>query len=132
PAWQGRISSRDPVKENGPDAARCCHRSWSRTPSTAASRMVTSFISEAALAWSSCVVAPPHGVQYAALISGKRIAFPAGIVQVRVALPPVVSARNQTGPDWPLAASAPVPSRSELLAFGIASTHFHQAADHSG
>src|SRR6266704_6129945 len=64
------------------------------------------------------------------LYSGKKSTLPAGIVMVRstVPCPPGAPARNQTDPDWPLAALAPVRSSSGLSSLLNESAHSHHSS----
>src|SRR5262245_10753590 len=68
---------------------------------------------------------------HSAVIIGNRIAFPAGIVHLRLAEPPGVPAKNHTGPSWFTPHFSPVLSTVGLSAVGIASSHCHHAADNS-
>ena len=69
-------------------------------------------------------------MSHSALRTGTKIALSAGTVQLRVAEPPVVPARNHTGPFCFTAQSAPVASVTGLLGSEMLAAHCHQAADH--
>src|SRR5262245_30922228 len=63
---------------------------------------------------------------------GKRTAFPAGTSQARVIADFTGEpARNQTGPDCPLAQSVPLVSIVGLLSNGWDNSHRHHLTDHS-
>src|SRR6266508_4458481 len=76
------------------------------------------------------VQSPPPSPK-AVLRIGKNRAFPPGTVQLRVAAPPNVPAKNHTWPPCPSAQCAPVRSRTGFVAAGIDSAHCHHRALHS-
>src|SRR5262245_1463207 len=73
----------------------------------------------------------PNTVEHRKLKKGKNSIRPAGTVQVRVASPPNVAARNHTCPVCPTLQNCPVVSNTGLATSGIERAHCHHLAPHS-